>query len=286
MADLLKGAPVAKAITQDLVLRAEKLQVHNITPKLAIIRVGDKPDDIAYEKGAVSRCAKAGIAVTVIDLPASISEIALLGTVRQLNRDSDIHGVLLLRPLPKHINEDTICQSLDPKKDIDGITIGSLGGLFSGMGGGYPPCTAQACIEILEHYGYSLRGKNAVVLGRSNVIGKPVAVLMLGKDATVTICHTKTADVPAVCRSADVLVAAVGRAGTVTASHVREGQIVLDVGINVDADGNLLGDVDFASVEGIVAAITPVPAGVGTVTTAVLAKHVIEAAERVLETLY
>ena len=279
MAEILKGAPVAKAISQQVALRSAELAQRGITPTLAIVRVGDRPDDISYEKGAVKRCDACGAAVRHVILPADVSQDELISAIRSLNQDDSVHGILMFRPLPRHIDEAAVCDSIAPEKDMDGVTEGSMAGIFSGSGKGYPPCTAQACIEILDHYGVELRGKHAVIVGRSNVIGKPAAMLLLGRNATVTICHTKTADMEAECRRANIIVAAAGKAGVVSADHVSPGQIVLDVGINVTPEGKLTGDVDFEAVEPIVSAITPVPGGVGSVTTAVLAKHVVEAAE-------
>ena len=282
MAELLKGAPVAKAITAQLTQQVEALKEKGVVPTLSIVRVGKRPDDISYEKGAMKRCDMCGIAVKNHILPADATEEELLAVIEGINQDPSIHGVLLFRPLPKHINENRVCAALAPEKDMDGITDGSMAGIFSGSGTGYPPCTAQACIEILDHYGIEITGKKATVLGRSNVIGKPVAMLLLQRNATVTVCHTRTKDLPGTCAAAEILIAAAGKAGVVSAQHVSEGQIVLDVGINVTEEGNLVGDVDFAAVEPVVQAITPVPAGVGSVTTAVLAKHVVTAAEKTL----
>ena len=282
MAELLKGAPVAKAITAQLTQQVEALKEKGVVPTLSIVRVGERPDDISYEKGAMKRCDMCGIAVKNHILPADATEEELLAVIEGINQDPSIHGVLLFRPLPKHINENRVCAALAPEKDMDGITDGSMAGIFSGSGTGYPPCTAQACIEILDHYGIEITGKKATVLGRSNVIGKPVAMLLLQRNATVTVCHTRTKDLPGTCAAAEILIAAAGKAGVVSAQHVSEGQIVLDVGINVTEEGNLVGDVDFATVEPVVSAITPVPAGVGSVTTAVLAKHVVTAAEKTL----
>lgn len=282
MAQLWKGAPVAAALTEQLSQRAQALIAKGVTPTLAIVRVGERPEDLSYERGALKRCEKVGIAVRQYLLTATSSQTDLMEVIKEINRDDSIHGCLLFRPLPKHMDEAAVCAALSPAKDVDGITAGSLAAVFSGSGAGYPPCTAQACLEILDHYGYELKGKRAVVVGRSLVIGKPVSILLLGRHATVTICHTRTADLPAECRRADVLVAAAGKAGAVSAQCLAPGQVVLDVGINVDEDGNLVGDVDFAAAENTVEAITPVPGGVGAVTTSVLARHVIEAAEKAI----
>ena len=283
MAQLLKGLPVAKAIVQTLTEKTAALHEKGVVPTLMIVRVGNRGDDISYEKGAIKRCRSCGIDVRRIIFPESVSEQYLLETIDGINNDPSIHGVLLFRPLPKHLNEAKVCAALDPAKDMDGITEGSMAGIFSGSGMGYPPCTAQACIEILDHYGFEIEGKKATVLGRSNVIGKPVAMLLLKRNATVTICHTRTKELPKTCSEADILIAAAGKAGVVGAGHVSEGQVVLDVGINVTPEGKLTGDVDFGAVEPVVSAITPVPAGVGSVTTAVLAKHVVMAAEKTVK---
>ncbi len=282
MAQLLKGAPAAAAICAGLSARSESLQARGITPTLAILRVGERPDDISYETAAVKRCEKTGVAVKRFLLPADCSRDALLHAVRQINGDSAIHGCLMLRPLPDPKAEWEACGALLPEKDVDGITPAALGAVFTGQGSGYPPCTAQACLEILDHYGVHLEGKRAVVIGRSLVIGRPVSMLLQRRNATVTMCHSRTEDLPAVCREAEILIAAAGQAGMVDASCVRPGQTVIDVGIHVTQAGTLCGDAAFDAVEPIVGAITPVPGGVGAVTTAVLVKHVMEAAEKCL----
>lgn len=282
MAELWKGAPVAAALTERLIPRAQALAEKGVTPTLAIVRVGERPEDLSYERGALKRCEKVGIAVRQFLLTSEATQTDLMEVIEEINRDDSIHGCLMFRPLPKHMDEQAACAALSPTKDVDGITAGSLAAVFSGSGAGYPPCTAQACLEILDHYGYELKGKRAVVVGRSLVIGKPVSMLLLGRHATVTICHTRTADLAAECRRAEVLVAAAGKAGAVSAQCLAPGQVVLDVGINVDENGNLVGDVDFAAAETTVDAITPVPGGVGAVTTSVLARHVIEAAEKAI----
>lgn len=282
MAELWKGAPVAAALTERLIPRAQALAEKGVTPTLAIVRVGERPEDLSYERGALKRCEKVGIAVRQFLLTSEATQTDLMEVIEEINRDDSIHGCLMFRPLPKHMDEQAACAALSPAKDVDGITAGSLAAVFSGSGAGYPPCTAQACLEILDHYGYELKGKRAVVVGRSLVIGKPVSMLLLGRHATVTICHTRTADLAAECRRAEVLVAAAGKAGAVSAQCLAPGQVVLDVGINVDENGNLVGDVDFVAAETTVDAITPVPGGVGAVTTSVLARHVIEAAEKAI----
>ena len=282
MARILKGAPVAAALTETLTARASALEARGTVPTLAILRAGERGDDLAYERGAMSRCAKIGVAVKQFLLPADCTRTQLLDAIQQINADPGIHGCLMFRPLPDKQMEEAARGLLSPEKDVDCMTAGALAGVFSSEGTGFPPCTAQACMEILDYYGVDCAGKRAAVIGRSLVIGKPVAMMLLAKNSTVTICHTKTADMPAVCREADILIAAAGRAGVVDAAYTNPEQVVIDVGINVDAQGNLCGDVDFPAVEPHVSAITPVPGGVGAVTTTVLAKHVIEAAEKTL----
>lgn len=283
MAELWKGAPAAAALMEDLTGRVERLSGAGVTPTLAIVRVGERPDDRAYETGAVKRCEKAGVAVKRFPLPAGCSALELRAVLEHINAVSEIHGCLMLRPLPDPAMEEMACALLDPKKDVDCMTPAALAGVFAGKGWGYPPCTAQACLELLNYYGTDLTGKRAVVVGRSLVIGKPVSMLLQAENATVTMCHTRTVDLPAVCRGAEVLIAAAGRANLLGAAHVSPGQVVLDVGINVDESGKLCGDVKFDEAEPVVSAITPVPGGVGAVTTAVLVKHVVEAAERTLQ---
>lgn len=278
-----KGAPAAAALMEDLTGRIERLSGAGVTPTLAIVRVGERPDDRAYETGAVKRCEKAGVAVKRFPLPAGCSALELRAVLEHINAVSEIHGCLMLRPLPDPAMEEMACALLDPKKDVDCMTPAALAGVFAGKGWGYPPCTAQACLELLNYYGTDLTGKRAVVVGRSLVIGKPVSMLLQAENATVTMCHTRTVDLPAVCRGAEVLIAAAGRANLLGAAHVSPGQVVLDVGINVDESGKLCGDVKFDEAEPVVSAITPVPGGVGAVTTAVLVKHVVEAAERTLK---
>lgn len=278
-----KGAPAAAALMEDLTGRVERLSGAGVTPTLAIVRVGERPDDRAYETGAVKRCEKAGVAVKRFPLPAGCSALELRAVLEHINAVSEIHGCLMLRPLPDPAMEEMACALLDPKKDVDCMTPAALAGVFAGKGWGYPPCTAQACLELLKYYKTALTGKRAVVVGRSLVIGKPVSMLLQAENATVTMCHTRTVDLPAVCRGAEVLIAAAGRANLLGAAHVSPGQVVLDVGINVDESGKLCGDVKFDEAEPVVSAITPVPGGVGAVTTAVLVKHVVEAAERTLK---
>lgn len=282
MAEILKGAPVAGKITEQLASRAEALKTKGIDPTLAIVRVGENESDLAYERGAMKRCEKTGINVRHIVLPADSTTETLIETIEQINADSSVHGCLMFRPLPRHIDEFAVCEALDAAKDVDCITRSSLATVFCGKGSGYAPCTAQSCMEILNYYGVELTGKRVAVIGRSMVIGKPVSMLLQAANATVAMCHTKTTGMAEICREADIIVAAAGHINTVTADFIRSNQIIIDVGINVDEEGRLCGDVSFDAVSPLVSAITPVPGGVGSVTTAVLCKHVIEAAEKTI----
>ena len=280
MATILKGAPVVAAMNEANAARCAALAAKGITPTLAVVRVGEREDDLSYERGVLARCAKVGVAVKQFLLPADAPQQALLDVLAQVNADPAIHGCLLFRPLPSQFDDRTIRAALAPEKDIDGITDGSLAGVFTGTPVGYPPCTAQACLEILKHYSIPLSGRRAVVVGRSLVVGKPAAMMLDRENATVTMCNSRTRNLPEVCREADVVVVAMGRMGAVGADCLREGQTVVDVGIHVNEEGKLCGDVQFADAEPIVDAITPVPGGVGTVTTSVLVGHVVQAAAK------
>ena len=280
MAKLLLGKEVNASINEEIKAKVETLKAQNITPTLGIIRIGEREDDIAYERGATKRCETLGVAYEKFLLPADVEEEEVLKTIDQVNKSEKIHGVLLFRALPKHLNEDKIVNALAVEKDVDGITDLSMAGVFMGKDMGYAPCTPSACMKVLDHYGIDCTGKKVVVIGRSLVVGKPAAMMLDKKNATVTICHTRTVDMPSVAKEADIVIVAAGRAGVVGADYVREGQTIIDVGINVNAEGKLCGDVDYAAVEPIVDAITPVPGGVGSVTTSVLVGHVVEAAMR------
>ena len=281
MAELLKGAPVARALTEELGVRVAALLARGVTPGLAILRVGERPDDLSYERAALKRCEKVGIAVRRVALPADCAQAELERAIRDGNADPAVHGCLMFRPLPASLDERAACAALDGAKDVDGVTAGSLAGVFAGEPVGFPPCTAEAVLQLLRHHGVALDGADVVVVGRSLVIGRPVSMLLQAANATVTMCHTHTRDLAAACKDADIVVAAAGHIGTVGAACAAPQQVVIDVGINWDEDARrLVGDVDFDAVEPIVGAITPVPGGVGSVTTACLAKHVVEAAER------
>ena len=280
MAEIMRGAPVAAAITGQLKHRSAALRERGIEPRLVILRVGERPNDMSYERGTVRRCEEVGIRAERIVLPADCSQADLMAVIERINADGGIHGCLMLRPLPEHLDERAICEALNFSKDVDSMTTASLDAVFTGRGMGFSPCTAQAVIELLEHYGYHPEGKNAAVIGRSLVIGRPVSMLLQSCNATVTMCHSRTENLAAVCRSAEILVVAAGKAGIVDESCTNPGQVIVDVGINAGPDGVIRGDVQFDRVEPLVRAISPVPGGVGAVTTAVLCKHVIEAAER------
>lgn len=274
--ELLKGAPVSAAIRE---WAAEEIkQLQGPVPKLAIIRVGEKPDDMSYERSAVKKMEAFGLRVQIFVFPKDISDEEFKEAFQKINKDPDVTGILLLRPLPRQIKEKEIEAMIDPKKDLDGISPVNIAKVFSGDPSGFAPCTAEAVIEILKANNISIEGKRAAVIGRSMVIGKPLSMLLLKENATVTICHTRTKELPEICRQAEILVAAAGKAGMVEESWVSDGAVVIDVGINVDENGKLCGDVDQASMESRNLLLTPVPGGVGAVTTAVLAKHLIQAA--------
>ena len=281
MAQILKGAPVVAAMNEANAARCAALKEKGIVPTLAVVRVGAREDDISYEKGIVTRCGKVGVEVRQFHLAEDVTQEELLDVIRQINGDASVHGCLIFRPLPKRFDDRRIQEALAPEKDVDGITDGSMAGVFTNMPIGYPPCTAQACLEILKHYNVPLSGKRAVVVGRSLVVGQPAALLLQRRNATVTVCHTGTRDIPALCREADVLIAAAGWPGLITADCLRPGQTVLDVGVHPGPDGTLCGDVA-AEAAALDVALTPVPGGVGSVTSAVLCKHTVQAAEKTL----
>ena len=282
MATILKGAPVVAAMNEANAARCAALNARGVTPTLAVVRVGARPDDLSYEKGVLTRCGKVGVEVKQFLLPEDAAQEQLLDVIAQVNADPAIHGCLLFRPLPKQFDDRTIRAALAPEKDIDGITDGSLAGVFTNSAIGYPPCTAQACLEILKYYQVPLSGKRAVVVGRSLVVGKPAAMMLDRENATVTLCNSRTRNLPALCQEADVVVVAMGKQGAIGGEHLRAGQVVVDVGIHVNEEGRLCGDVRFDEAEPLVEAVTPVPGGVGTVTTSVLVGHVVEAAEKAL----
>ena len=281
MAKQLLGKEVTAALNAKLQAQVEELKAKGVVPTVGIVRVGERPDDLSYERGATKRAELIGVEVEKFVLPEDVSKEDLLKVIDEINANDKIHGVLMFRPLPKHLkaDQDEICNRLDPKKDVDGMTDLSNAGVFMGKNMGYAPCTPAACMEILDHYGIDCTGKKAVIIGRSLVVGKPAAMMLMAKNATVTVCHTRTKDVPSVTREADILVSAAGVLRSLTKEYVRPGQIVIDVSINWDeAKGGIAGDAVYEEIEPIVEAITPVPGGVGSVTTSVLIGHVVEAA--------
>ena len=290
MAKQLLGKEVNEALVAALQGRTAALKEKGVTPTLGIIRLGENPSDLSYEKGATKRAEEVGVAIKNYILPEETTKEELLKVIDGINADDSVHGVLMFRPLPKHLkaDQDEICNRLDPKKDVDSMTHMSNAGVFEGQDLGYAPCTPAACMEILDYYGIDCKGKNAVVIGRSLVVGKPAAMMLMGKNATVTVCHTKTVNTAEICKKADIIVTAAGVLGSLTKDFVSEGQIVIDVSMNCNPEkitskgkGGMSGDCVFDEVEPIVGAITPVPGGVGAVTTTVLMKHVVEAAEKI-----
>ncbi len=271
----LRGAPVARAIMDKTAGEITRLAQAGIMPKLAVFRVGSREDDIAYERSIIKRFSAAGAAAEVMALSEDATQEELEAAVRRAADDESVHGILVFSPLPKKFNAGRIRMLIPAEKDVDGMTDASLAGVFRGDKNAFAPCTAQAVVEILRYYGMeNLAGKRVTVVGRSTVVGKPLAMLLLGMNATVTVCHTKTADTAAECRRADVVIACAGQARMMTDEYMSAGQTIIDVGINADGDG-ICGDVDYAAAQSIVAAATPVPGGVGAVTTAVLLSHTV-----------
>lgn len=280
MAQLLTGKEVVAAMADDLRARIASLAERGVAPTLALVRVGHRPDDLSYERTARKRAEGLGVGLAAFALDKFAPQEQVLATIGQVNRDPAIHGCLLFRPLPSFLDDRAICDALDPAKDVDGITPASLAAVFTDRPDGFPPCTAAACLVLLDHYGIPVEGKHVVVVGRSLVVGKPVSMLLLERHASVTICHSRTEHLADTTRSADIVICATGRARAFGPGFFSPGQTVLDVGINFDTQGNLCGDVDFEAVEPVVGAITPVPGGLGSVTTSVTMVHTVQAAER------
>ena len=274
--EILKGLPVANAINEKLMEQVKSIE--GPLPHLAIIRVGERPDDCSYERGAVKKMDKVGVRCTTYTFDADIDNDTFQAEFDKINENPDIDGILMLRPLPKQLDEKQIENKIDPRKDLDGISPLNLAKVYAGDESGYAPCTAEAVIEMLDYAGIDIKGKMVTVVGRSLVIGKPVSMLLMKRNATVTVCHTKTVDMAGTCKNAEILVAAAGSARMIKKEYVADGAVVIDVGINVDDEGNLCGDVDFDAISDIAAAATPVAGGVGSVTTSVLAKHLVKAA--------
>ncbi len=275
--EILKGADVVSAMNTAM---KQELAASDYIPHLAIIRVGEKPDDISYERGAVKRMSTIGLRCDSFVFKESITNDDFVKEFQKINTDPDIDGILLLRPLPGHIDEAALEKMIDPARDVDGISPYNMAKVFAGDETGFAPCTAEAVIEMLDYAGISLSGKRVTIVGRSLVVGKPLAMLCMKRNATVTVCHTKTIDMPSVCKQAEILIACAGRAKMLGNSYVGADAAVIDVGINMDENNKLCGDVDFEAIQSTASLATPVPGGVGTVTTSVLAKHVIQAAKR------
>lgn len=280
MAEILKGGPVAQAIKEDIIKRTTALKDRGTAVRIAIVRVGQRADDLAYERRVIGNCEKVGIEAKVEALPENISGEDFCRAFERVNRDPKVHGILLFRPLPKGLPEDRIVEMIDPEKDIDCMNSANLDWVFHGRTDGMLPCTPEAVMEILKYYGVRLEGAGAVVVNRSMVLGKPLSMMLLAENATVTICHSKTANLKDVTAEADILVTGVGRPEFFGLEYFSKKNIVIDVGINFSQEGRMVGDVDFERAEKVVRGITPVPGGVGSVTSMILLRHAVAAAER------
>lgn len=282
MAVLLKGAPVARYLSAPIRKNVERLSRCGVVPGCGMIRIGVRDEDLAYERSVSKKAESLGVEVKHFALPESVSEAQLVKILEEINCDSAIHGCLIFQPLPEHLNKKAISNVLLPDKDVDAITTASMGGILTQNEVGFAPCTASACLEIMHYYGIRPQGKKIAMVGKSTTVGLPTALLMMNEEATVSVCHifTDPEDTKCFCRDADIIISAAGCQNLIKPDYVRRGQVIIDVGINVDQDGRLHGDVDFERVEPLVSAITPVPGGVGAVTSTVLIKHVVEAAAR------
>lgn len=282
MSELLKGVPAALALVEETAKKVESLKAADISPCLAMLRVGEDEGSLSYERGAIKRCRETGIAVRSLTLPADTVQDELMDVIRSLNDDAGVHGILMFRPLPEHLDEKAACSAITPAKDVDGISAASMAGIYSDSGVGFTPCVAEAVMKLLEYYNIETCGKRAVVIGRSLAVGRPVAMLLMHTDATVTVCHTKTRNLPEISRAADIVVLAAGKGECFGKEFFREGQTVVDIGITwSESKQKLVGDADFDSAAPVVSAISPVPGGVGSMTSAVLAYHTATAAEKV-----
>ena len=279
-AQRIDGNALSQKLRADVTFRTTALKARGITPGLAVILVGENPASQVYVRNKVKACEDSGLHSILEKHPASLTEAALLNRIEALNQDTSIHGILVQLPLPEHIDAQKVIEAISPAKDVDGFHIASAGALMTGMPG-FWPCTPYGCMKMLESIGYELKGKHAVVIGRSNIVGKPMALMLLQKNATVTICHSATQNLKAITLQADVIVAAVGKRNILTADMVKPGAVVLDVGMNRNEEGKLCGDVDFAGVEQVAGYITPVPGGVGPMTITMLLVNTLEAAERI-----
>ena len=276
----LGGKEVADKIVNEIKVKVEELKGKGIKPKLAILRVGAREDDLAYERGVLKRFETAGVEVEVTVVESSISQEDLDRTFDGINNDPKVHGILVFRPLPKGLSDEHMRRTIDPGKDSDFMDIRNMENVLAGVPDAAAPCTAEAVMSLIRHYNIETKGKKVTVVGRSLVIGKPVALLLTTANATVTVCHTGTLNIEEECRNADIIVACCGVARMITEKFVRPGQIIIDVGMNVDEEGRLCGDVDYEGVSQIAEAVTPVPGGVGSITTAILLKHVVDNAGR------
>lgn len=279
---IINGKEIGQEIRTGVAARVQVLKAKGITPGLAVILVGDNPASKTYVANKQKSCEQIGMFSDLIKLPEDISEQALLQQIRELNNRKDIHGILVQLPLPKHIDEDKVIQTISPEKDVDGFSPISVGKMMLGQDT-YLPCTPYGVMKLLEHSGIDVAGKHAVIVGRSHIVGKPMGQLLLQKDATVTYTHSKTPDLPSFTKQADILIAAVGRANFITSEHIKEGAVIIDVGINRDEENHLCGDVNFDDVQGIASHITPVPGGVGPMTITMLLENTVQAAEKELE---
>lgn len=287
MASLLRGEPVAESVRQRIIKKCEILQNRGVVPTLGIVRAGSRGNDIAYERGAVKQAQKLGIRVKQFTLAETVSGEELRRVLNEINAAPDIHGCLIFRPLPAHLKEAEILETLKPEKDVDVITAASMGRMVAGIENGYAPCTAAACLELLKYYQIPLKGRRVTVVGKGINVGLSISLLLLNEEATVSVCHIFTApeEVERLCREADVLVSAAGCAGLIGVEKVRPGQVVIDVGVNIGNDGKTCGDADFNAVGQVVEAITPVPGGIGAITSCILMEHVVDAALRETEAL-
>lgn len=275
----LTGKPVVEFLKKDLKLKIDNLNGKNIVPRMLIIRVGDREDDVFYEKSILKNCSALGIDTVTVKLPENVEMAKLSSAIEEANFNKDIHGIMLFRPLPKQLNEDDISKIIDPNKDIDCMSPINLEKIFEGDDSGFAPCTAKAVVYMLKHYEIPLKGANIVVIGRSLVIGKPVTMLLLNEDATVTICHSKTKNLKEITAKADIVVAAIGKMKFMNDEYFSESSIVIDVGVNDDGNGKICGDVDYDNVFGKVKALTPASGGVGSITTTILLAHTVKACD-------
>lgn len=283
MTDILKGGPVAKAIKEKIKVEVDALKEKNIIPTLGIIRMGNRPDDISYEKGVIRNCESVGIQARVFEVPADTPMNEFADLLKKVNDDDSVHGILMFRPLPKHIDYEAVKSLIDPRKDIDCMSPINLEKVFEGELDGFVPCTPKAVIEVLKYYDVPLIGANVAIINRSMVVGRPLSMMFLGESSTVTICHSKTKNLPTVTANSDIVVAAVGKARMLGKEYFSDNSIVIDVGINDAGEGKICGDVNYDSIVEDVKAITPVPGGIGSVTSAILLRHVIIACKKITE---